>query len=126
MEEFADLQYDEACRVEIIERLRECFSKKSRDEWNNILADRDVCYSDVLDYHEVLDSRLFRDRGLIVDRRKEDGSVIPELGIAVKLSQTPGSLRTGPADFGADTERVLLELGYSGEQISDFAKRAVI
>ena len=126
LEEYADLQYDDACRVEIIERLRDCFSRKTRDEWNSILADRDVCYSEVLDYHEVLDSRLFRERGTIVDRRKEDGSVIPELGIAVKLSETPGSLRTGPADFGADTERVLVELGYSGEQINDFAKRAVI
>ena len=126
MEEYADLQYDDACRVEIIERLRECFSRKTRDEWNSILADQDVCYSDVLDYHEVLDSRLFRERGMIVDRRKEDGSVIPELGIAVKLSETPGSLRTEPAEFGADTERVLLELGYTREQIGDFAKRAVI
>ncbi|MEE4166541.1 MAG: CoA transferase, partial [Desulfocapsaceae bacterium] len=126
MDEYVDRQYDEDCRLEIIARLRDCFSRKTRDEWNGILAGRDVCYSEVKDYHEVLDSRLFRERGLVVDRREDNGSVVSELGIAVKLSETPGSLRTSASDFGADTEAVLKELGYSLEQIEAFAAGAVI
>ena len=125
MEEYVDRQYDEHYRTEIIERLRKCFRGKTVDEWNEILADQEVCYSAVLEYPDVLNSELFRERELIVDRRKNDGTIIPELGIAVKLSETPGSIRTEPVSFGADTATVLGELGYSEEQIEDYARRDV-
>ena len=125
MEEYVDRQYDEKYRTEIIERLRKCFSGKTVVEWNEMLADQEVCYSEVLEYPGVLNSQLFRERELIVDRRKNDGTIIPDLGIAVKLSETPGSIRTEPVSFGADTETVLAELGYSEEQIEDYARRDV-
>jgi crotonobetainyl-CoA:carnitine CoA-transferase CaiB-like acyl-CoA transferase len=43
------------------------------------------------------------------------------VGIPIKLSRTPGSVRTAPPAFAADTESVLREAGYDGE-----AARALI
>jgi crotonobetainyl-CoA:carnitine CoA-transferase CaiB-like acyl-CoA transferase len=51
---------------------------------------------------------------------------VPALGLPVKLSQTPGSLRTPPPAFGADTRRVLAELGYDAAQIAAMAARGSI
>lgn len=39
------------------------------------------------------------------------------VGIPVKLSRTPGSVRTPPPDFNADGAGILAEAGYSGEEI---------
>jgi len=126
LDEYADRQYDEDCRIEIIEQYEQRFRSKTADEWNEILAEEDVCYSVVQDYEDVLDSRLFRDREVITDRLMSDGTLEPELGVTIKLSETPGSIRIEPVDFGADTAQVLQELGYSDQQISDYRKREII
>ena len=40
------------------------------------------------------------------------------IGIPVKLSRSPGSIRTVPRDYAADTNSVLGELGYSAAEIA--------
>jgi len=44
----------------------------------------------------------------------------------VKFSQTPASVRTAAPEFGQHTEEVLLETGYTWEQIEEFHKQGVI
>ncbi len=40
------------------------------------------------------------------------------LGVPIKLSRTPGSVRSAPPAFGQDTQRVLAEVGYSSREIN--------
>lgn len=126
VEQYIDHQYDDRCRGEIIETLRQCFSSKTVDEWNTILEDQDVCYSVVQDYREVLDSTLFKERGVIVDSPGADGATVKGLGIPVKLSETPGSIRSEPSGFGADTRGILGDLGYTEQQIDRFKEENII
>ncbi|MFT3809147.1 MAG: CoA transferase [Micropepsaceae bacterium] len=44
------------------------------------------------------------------------------VGSPIKLSQTPPSLRRLPPDFGADTDAVLGEAGFSADEIAAFRK----
>ena len=44
----------------------------------------------------------------------------------VKFSQTPASVRTAAPEFGQHTEEVLIEAGYTWEQIEEFHKKGVI
>jgi hypothetical protein len=44
----------------------------------------------------------------------------------VKLSETPGSLRTLPVDFGENTREVLEEQGYTKPEIDDFFVRGIV
>ena len=54
-----------------------------------------------------------RDRGSFVT---VDGVVQP--GPAPRFSRTPGSVKGGPPDFGAQTESVLAEWGFDADEIA--------
>ena len=44
------------------------------------------------------------------------------IGSPIKLSETPPSLRRLPPDFGADTDAVLAEAGFTPDEIAAFRK----
>jgi crotonobetainyl-CoA:carnitine CoA-transferase CaiB-like acyl-CoA transferase len=45
--------------------------------------------------------------------------------VPVKLSETPGAVRTPPVDFGESTPDILQELGYSEKDIKEFEEAGV-
>jgi crotonobetainyl-CoA:carnitine CoA-transferase CaiB-like acyl-CoA transferase len=47
-------------------------------------------------------------------------------GIPVKLSETPGSIRTPPPSFGASGRHILGELGYEESEIKRFISAGVV
>jgi len=124
--EYGPLQYDDAHRLEIIDKMREVFKSGTLDRWEAELTGLDVCYGTVRNMDEVFSDPLFREREMIVDLKSADGSTEPVLGVPVKLADTPGSVRTAPVEFGASTEIILREIGYSGEQIAGFADKGVV
>ena len=56
----------------------------------------------------------------------KDGKPSKVLGVPVKLSETPGAIRTAAVEFGENTSAVLTELGYSKEEIKTFEKEGII
>ncbi|RJQ75202.1 MAG: CoA transferase [Desulfobacteraceae bacterium] len=126
LERYADLQYDESRRLEIIEALRTCFLKKGQAEWESALADLDLCVSAVRTIDEALDSALFRARDMVMQVPGADGASETALGVPVKLSATPGSVRTPRARFGEHTHKILREYGYAEEQIRLLEEKKII
>lgn len=123
---FAPLQYDDNRREEITAHMRACFLQKTLAQWEEELGDLDVCWAPVQQLDEVLKSTLFREREVVVEQRDPDGVIRPTLGIPVKLSATPGSVRTPPVSFGASTKDVLKELGYTDDDIDRFFQDGVV
>jgi crotonobetainyl-CoA:carnitine CoA-transferase CaiB-like acyl-CoA transferase len=62
---------------------------------------------------------------MVVDIRQKNRGKITTLGVPVKLSETPGTVRTPPVDFGESTVSILQELGYTEDQIKAFADKGV-
>ena len=124
--EYAALQYDDQRRREVLEFMRMTFKKKALDEWEAILGDLDVCWGRVQSLSEVLDDPLFREREMVVEINAPDGKKSKTLGVPVKLSDTPGSVRTAPVGFGESTTAILGELGYSSDEIKDLEEKEVI
>ncbi len=124
--EFAPLQYDDQRREEILQYMRDTFKQKSLDEWDAILADLDICWGKIQSTREVLEDPLFRQREMVVEIEGQDGKQSNTLGVPVKLSDTPGSIRTPPVNFGESTTAVLEELGYSREEIKVFEDNDVV
>ena len=124
--EYTDLQYDEERREEITACLRTIIKAKPLTAWDDELSRIEVCHSVIQQLEEVLQAPLFVERDMVVEQRQENGPSLKALGIAVKLSETPGSLRTHPVGFGENSREVLRELGYSEETIEDYGQKGVI
>ena len=64
---------------------------------------------------EMLEGSLFKEREMVLEITGKDGKPSKVLGVPVKLSETPGSVRTAAVGFGESTSVILTELGYSEE-----------
>ena len=124
--EYAPLQFDEERREEIINTLRKTFKEKTLAQWEEEFGDLDLCWGPVNNLMESLQDKHLRHRETIVDFKDQNGNQTPSLGVCVKLSNTPGSLRTQPASFGQNTSDILEELGYSKKEITDLFKTDVV
>ncbi|MBL7177790.1 MAG: CoA transferase, partial [Desulfobacteraceae bacterium] len=85
----------------------------------------DACWGPVRTLTEVLLDPLFLERDMVADIFDQNGKTTKTLGVPVKLSVTPGSIRTPPVGFGESTTSILRELGYSEDQIKAFADKGV-
>jgi crotonobetainyl-CoA:carnitine CoA-transferase CaiB-like acyl-CoA transferase len=63
---------------------------------------------------------------MVVNIRGKNGKSSKTLGVPVKLSETPGTVRTPPVDFGASTTYILQELGYSANEIKELKADGVV
>ena len=124
--EYAPLQYDDQHREEILQYMRKTFKQKTLEEWDAILADLDICWGNIQSTKEVLEDPLFLERETVVEIEGKDGKKSKTLGVPIKLSETPGSVRTPPVDFGESTAAILKEFGYSGGNIKEFEEKGVI
>ena len=124
--EYATLQYDDSRREEILDFMRSTFKSKTIEEWDAELAHLEICWGKVQTFSEVLDDPLFREREMILELQGKTGKKQSAIGVPVKLSVTPGSIRSEAVDFGKSTAPILKELGYSQDQITEFTKKDVI
>jgi len=99
----------------------ESFRRRSRDEWEQHFHGTDACVVPVLSLTEAPDHPHNRSRETFVD---VDGVTQP--GAAPRFSATPPTIRNGPPSPGADTDRVLTGLGYSGPQIGKLRESGAV
>ena len=124
--DYIDHQYDESSREKILSAMRSIFREKNMAEWETLLGDQDVCWGKIQNLDEVLNDSLFREREMVVDHEDQNGNPVSTLGVSIKLSKTPGSVRTAPKNFGESTHAILTELGYENSQIKGFEDKGVI
>jgi crotonobetainyl-CoA:carnitine CoA-transferase CaiB-like acyl-CoA transferase len=106
--------------------LRSTFKNKTLDEWADELADLEICWGRVQTFSEALDDPLFREREMFLELQEKAGEKQTAIGVPVKLSETPGSVRSAADDFGESTPSILKELGYSEKEIKKFTEAEVI
>jgi crotonobetainyl-CoA:carnitine CoA-transferase CaiB-like acyl-CoA transferase len=124
--EFTPLQYDDSRRHEIINFMQDQFRQKTLAQWEKEFAPLDICWGAVKTYEEAMASSLFKEREMVVEMKHTNGEKLRVLGTPVKMSDTPGSVRTWPPNFGENTKQVLKDFGYSDDQIDNFLETGVI
>jgi crotonobetainyl-CoA:carnitine CoA-transferase CaiB-like acyl-CoA transferase len=116
--EFMPHQHDEGeKRLEMFAAFRKIFLTKTRDEWVAELMPAETCVAPVYAMDEVVRDRHLRQRGMIVEPELPGKASRAQVGVMVKLSETPGRIRSTTRAPGADTDAVLAELGYDAAAI---------
>jgi crotonobetainyl-CoA:carnitine CoA-transferase CaiB-like acyl-CoA transferase len=124
--QYTDDQYDDGRQHEIIADLRALFAGENLTHWYRLFADADVCFAAISNPEETWEDPLFHQREMVHRYYDSKGQEQMGIGIPVKMSDTPGSIRSIPAEFGADTEAILGEYGYSMEQLRALREQGVI
>ena len=105
-------------RQAIFAFFHDAFAQRTRDEWWERLKDSDVCVAPVYTLAEAAVDPHIRARGMILDVSHEELGAVQQVGISIKLSETPGAVRRTASDRGADTAAVLHEAGWSDDRIA--------
>ena len=124
--DYIPLQYDESRREELVAGLRAVFRTKTLEEWEAAMEDIDVCCSGVRRLDEALEDDLFKKREMVQCIPGADGAPVLTIGTPVRLSETPGGVRSRPVGFGENTVPILKQLGYSDGAIEQLGRKGVI
>ena len=124
--QFISLQYDDTRREEILAAFQATFKEKTLAEWELAIGERDICCSAVRRLDEALEDRLFVEREMVPHLAKRDEPPVLAIGTPVKLSQTPGAVRSCPVSFGKNTIAILKELGYADDAIARMRRSGII
>ena len=126
---FATLMARAQNAAECVAILDAAFKAKPRAEWMRILKESkgDFIFTYVNTVQELPDDPQMRQNGYVVDVDHPAHGKTPMVGIPVRLSQTPGAIRSVAPEHGQHTEEILLELlGYDWERIAKLRESKVI
>ena len=118
-ERFAPIIYTTEIRQELFRLLADGFKAKTTNEWAPILDRIEVRYAPVNDYEQAASDPLVTTNKYIVELEDFNGETRRVVGSPIKMSDTPTSPSASAPELGQHTEEILLELGYSWEQIGE-------
>ena len=114
-------------RDEVIADLSAHFSKRTRAEWMETFAGRDVCVSPVNDFAEGLDDEQVRHRGMVVDVQIPGASPLPVVGNPIKLNDArERSERLRPPLLGEHSAQVLGEVGVDDQEVAELRSSGTV
>jgi crotonobetainyl-CoA:carnitine CoA-transferase CaiB-like acyl-CoA transferase len=114
---------EEAAAREAIEAI---IRTRDRDDWYEFLVKHDVCVGKVYDVEEMVADPQLNHRGMIVDVEHPTQGRVRQFGVAIKLSDTPGTVRTAAPLGNEHTEAILKDLGLGAAEIAGLRERKVI
>jgi crotonobetainyl-CoA:carnitine CoA-transferase CaiB-like acyl-CoA transferase len=125
-EQYVLFQDESAKYSEIAAYFKKQFLSRTRDEWFELLSAADIPVSKVLALNELEFDPQIRARRMIVEVSCPEGEKVKQPGISIKLSQTPGKIRSHSVRPGENTREILTKLGYSSEEILELKRESVI
>jgi crotonobetainyl-CoA:carnitine CoA-transferase CaiB-like acyl-CoA transferase len=99
---------------------------KTRDEWYEILVKADVCVGKVYDVEEVPGDPQIQHRQMVVDVEHPTHGRIKQFGIAIKMSDTPGTIRRAAPASGEHTADILKDIGFAADDITALRAKGVV
>ena len=123
--EFIDSKSRQINRKKLENILEVIFITKSSKEWIGILIKNSIPSGPIYNMKEVWDDEQVKSRNMDVriDHPKQKNS--RNIGVAVKLGKTPGKIKSPAPLYGEHSKKILKELGYSEEKISDLVEKNI-
>jgi crotonobetainyl-CoA:carnitine CoA-transferase CaiB-like acyl-CoA transferase len=111
---------------EITAKFDQVFTTKDYSEWAEILRAADLNFAPVNDFSDLLTDEQVIANDYIIERDHPFFSTAKYSGFPIKFGNTEQSItRTAPV-IGQHTEEVLLEIGYTWEEIGELKDKEVI
>jgi crotonobetainyl-CoA:carnitine CoA-transferase CaiB-like acyl-CoA transferase len=104
---------------ELRERLVPILQQHTRDHWSAVLTKAGVPCGAVRDVPDALSDPQLAARHMIEAVEHAAAGTLKVLGVPIKLSETPGSVRTAPPTLGQHTAQVLAELGMTLDDVEE-------
>jgi len=106
--------------------LDEIFPTKTSAEWLKELNDADILATEVVDYKTMLKSEQARVNGYLKELDHPVAGKVLVTGTPVSINGEVELEAKMPPEHGANTEEVLLELGYSWEEIGSLRESGAV
>jgi alpha-methylacyl-CoA racemase len=125
-EDLAAMRDDEKRHPEMRRAFEEIFRQKTRDEWFELLSKTDVCVGRMLTLDEVENDPQVKARQMVLELDAPDGKRVKQVGVSLKFSDTPGSVRRLAPKTGEHTDEILRELGYRDADVARWREQGAI
>jgi crotonobetainyl-CoA:carnitine CoA-transferase CaiB-like acyl-CoA transferase len=109
-----------------IRKVGKVFLAKTRDEWWELLREKNACVAPVYDISEALDDPQVLHRQMVLELNHPTLDTVKQIGFPVKLSDTPAQIRSLGRVVGSDTQKIMEELGYSRKDIQRLRQEGAI
>jgi crotonobetainyl-CoA:carnitine CoA-transferase CaiB-like acyl-CoA transferase len=124
--DFADARRAFDDRDAAYELVQERLRLRTTEEWLDLLATKDVWCAPVQGFDELVDDPQVAHNDLLATVEHPNGGELRVVGIPVRFSATPGSVRSGPPGVGQHTDEVLASAGFSADEIRAFHDDGVV
>jgi len=123
---FSDTETRERNCEELIRILDEIFASRDLKEWEKRLTENNCIYGRIQVPEEVVTDPQALANNFFVDVDHPVAGTMKYVATPVKFNQNPASVRAAAPTVGQHTEEVLLDLGYSWEDIIRFKDAGAI
>ena len=106
-------------RAALVDTLQAVFMTRSFEEWETLLVEAGIPIGAINNISQVIEHPQVAARGAIVKMDHPRAGAVRVVGVPIRLSETPGSVRTPSPSLGEHTEAVLSDiLGMSKDEIA--------
>jgi len=112
--------------AELRQRLSPVLCSRPRAYWIEVLTQAGVPCGAVRDVPDALADPQVLAREMVQAVEHAAAGMLKVVGVPIKLSETPGSVRTAPPTLGQHTVAILKELGLEGQEIERLRGEKVI
>jgi crotonobetainyl-CoA:carnitine CoA-transferase CaiB-like acyl-CoA transferase len=123
---FISHQAREENSLDLIAIISEAIATRTLAEWQERLRRYDLVGSKVQTASEVIQDPQAWENQFFTEIDHPIGGRLKIINSPVKFRQNPASVKSPAPELGQHTEEILLELGYSWEDIGEFKRQEVI
>ena len=122
--------YANTDRMENLEELQanlnKTFRSKPTAEWLKILEQAGVPCGPVYNMEQAYNDPQVLSRDMLVEIEHPVAGLIKNIGIPVKLSDTPGSIRRPAPSLGQHTDEILAQFGYTQQESGSYKAAGIV
>jgi crotonobetainyl-CoA:carnitine CoA-transferase CaiB-like acyl-CoA transferase len=116
-ERFATLESRLRISDEVYEAMQAIFAERPAAEWVQRFSDADLLATPINDYQDLYEDPQVLSN-YIDHLQPPDGEPLPIVGLPIIFGKTPGKATGMAPEFGQHTEEVMLEAGYTWDEIA--------